>query len=159
MVNAQITVAIITASASIAVAAVIFFLTKSKERADQLRQRKQAHYQELLMGISDLADHTVPIEQARRRFATAMNTVVLVAPQSVVAATMKYYRALASEVVDRERSVEALRELVLELRKSLELPFDDNPVTFDFELAVVIGAMAATEPVPALDRVRTGYTR
>ncbi len=157
--TAQITVAIITASASIAVAAVMFFLTKSKERADQLRQRKQAHFQELLMGISDLADHTVPLEQARKRFAAAVNTVVLVAPQPVIAATMAYHRVLGSEVIDRKRSVEVLRELVLELRKSLELPFDDDPATFDFELAVVIGAINATEPTPAPDQTGTGHTR
>jgi hypothetical protein len=159
IVSAQITVAIITASGSIAVAAIVFFLTKSKERADQLRQRKQAHYQELLMGISDLADHTVPLQQARKRFAAAVNTVVLVAPQPVVAATMAYYWVLCGEVIDRKRSVEVLKELVLELRRSLELPFADNPATFDFELAVVIRAIDAPKPAPTRDRTETGYTR
>ncbi len=69
---------------------------------------------------------------------------------------MAYHRVLGSEVIDRKRSVEVLRELVLELRKSLELPFDDDPATFDFELAVVIGAINATEPTPTPDRIATG---
>ena len=104
------------------------------------------------MGISDLADHTVPLEQARKRFAAAVNTVVLVAPQPVVAATMAYYRVLAGEVIDRKRSVEILKELVLELRRSLELPFADNPATFDFELVAVIRPINAPEPAPTPPR-------
>ena len=132
--NVQITVALISASTVILVAAITFFLTKSKERGVQLQQRKQAQYQELLSAISDLADDSVPLEQARRRFAAAVNTIVLVAPQRVIDAVMAYYRELAGEAIDRQRRGELLKTLVLEIRKSLELPFVDDPNTFDFEL-------------------------
>lgn len=132
--DTQITVAIITASASIVVAAITFFLTKSKERSDQLQQRKQSQYQELLSAISDLADDSVPLDQARRRFAAAVNTIVLVAPQPVIGALMAYYRELTNETINRQRRVELLKHLVLEIRISLALPFNDDPNTFDFEL-------------------------
>ena len=132
--NAQITVALIAASASILAAAITFFLTKSKERSVQLQQRKQVHYQELLSAISDLADENVKLDQARRRFAAAVNTAVLVAPQPVIGALMIYYRELSSEAINRQRRVALLKSLVLEIRKSLELPFEDDPNTFDFEL-------------------------
>jgi hypothetical protein len=133
--NVQITVALITASTGIFVAAITFFLTKSRERSVQLQQRKQTQYQELLSSISDLADESVELDQARRRFAAAVNTIVLVAPQPVISALMAYYRELALEAIDRPQRVALLRDLVLEIRKSLELPFADDPNTFDFELA------------------------
>ena len=132
--NAQITVALITVSGTILVAAITFFLTKSKERGVQLQQRKQSQYQELLSAISDLADDSVSLEQARRKFAAAVNTIFLVAPQPVIAALMAYHRELSSESVVRQKRVELLKRLILEIRKSLELPFEDDPNTFDFEL-------------------------
>jgi hypothetical protein len=58
----------------------------------------------------------------------------LVAPQPVIHSLMDYYRELASGTTNRPRRVELLKRLVLEIRKSLELPFDDDPNTFDFEL-------------------------
>ena len=134
--NTQITVALITASAGILAAAISFFLTKSKERSVQLQQRKQTQYQELLSAISDLADYSVSFEKANKRFAAAVNTIVLVAPQPVIDADV-YYRDLSNKNPDRHRRAELLNHLVLEIRKSLELPFTDDPKTFDFELVAV----------------------
>ena len=148
--DTQITVALITASASIVVAAATFFLTKSKERSVQLQQRKQSQYQELLAAISDLADDSVALEQARRRFAAAVNTIVLVAPQPVIDALMAYYRELTCETVSRQRRVELLKYLILEIRKSLELPFDDDPNTFDFELVAATKGPDSSQPNPVL---------
>jgi len=51
----SIIVAIISASASIIVAALSFALNKRAERKAALQQRKVAHYQELLNSLSDLA--------------------------------------------------------------------------------------------------------
>lgn len=132
--NAEIMVALISASASILIAAVTFFLTKSKERSVELQQRKQCQYQELLSAISELADDSVTLVEARRRFAAAVNTIVLVAPQPVIDALMAYYRELTSKTINRDQRVELLRGLILEIRKSLDLPFEDDPSTFDFEL-------------------------
>src|SRR5437762_9600097 len=128
------TVALITVSGTILVAAITFFLTKSKERGVQLQQRKQSQYQELLSAISDLADDSVSLEQARRKFAAAVNTIFLVASQPVIDALMAYHRELSSESIVRQKRVELLKRLILEIRKSLELPFEDDPKTFDFEL-------------------------
>ena len=44
--NAQITVALISASASILIAAATFLPTKSKERSVELQQRKQASFRD-----------------------------------------------------------------------------------------------------------------
>jgi len=69
----SITVAIISASASIVVAALSFVLSKRAERKALLQQRKLAHYQELLDALSDLAvDGT---DKANQRFANAVNTM------------------------------------------------------------------------------------
>lgn len=135
--NTQITVALITALAGILAAAITFFLTKSKERSAQLQQRKQTQYQELLSSISDLADYSVSLEKANKRFAAAVNTVVLVAPQPVIDALMAYYRDLSNRTPDHHRRAKLLNHLILEIRKSLELPFTDDPKTFDFELVAV----------------------
>ena len=146
--NAQITVALITASASILAAAITFFLTKSKERSAQLQQRKQAQYQELLSAISDLADYSVTLEQANKKFAAAVNTIVLVAPQPVIDAIMSYYRELTNKTTNGQRRAELLNRLILEIRKSLELPFNDDPKTFDFELVAVTKGQGSIEPNP-----------
>lgn len=133
----EVTVAIITASASIVVAAVSFLLSKWKERADALQERKRAHYQELLAAISDLADHGIELEKARRRFASAVNTIVLVAPQSVIAAVMDYYQELSSDRRNPEHRAKLLKSLILEFRGGLGLPFSDDLNTFKFELVGV----------------------
>jgi hypothetical protein len=146
--NAQIIVALIAALASILAAAITFFLTKSKERSVELQQRKQSQYQELLSAVSDLADDNVTLAQAQRRFAAAVNTVVLVAPQPVIDAVMAYYRELLSKTIDRPRRVELLKRLILEIRKSLELPFDDDPDTFDFELVAAPKGQNSAQPNP-----------
>jgi dipeptide/tripeptide permease len=145
-VNTQITVALITAAAGILAAAITFFLTKSKERSAQLQQRKQTQYQELLSAISDLADQSVSLEQATKRFAVAVNTIVLVAPQPVIDALMAYYLDLSNKTPDRRRRVELLNHLILEIRKSLELPFTDDPKTFHFELVAVTKGQASGSP-------------
>ena len=146
--KAEIIVALIAASASILGAAITFFLTKSRERSAQLQQRKQSQYQELLSAISDLADYSVTQADGQRRFAAAVNTIVLVAPQPVIDALMAYYRELASGTIDRQRRVELLRRLILEIRKSLELPFYDDPNTFDFELVAAPRGKDFAQPNP-----------
>ena len=79
-------VAIISASASIIVAAITFLLTKRAERKDALQLRKLKHYQELLCSISDLAVDDIDKTEANKSFAKAVNTIALVAPQFVIKA-------------------------------------------------------------------------
>ena len=129
-----ITVAIIAGAVSIIVAALSFWLTKRAERLDALQQRKLEHYRELLLAISDLAVDGVDKEEANRRFARAANIVVLVAPPKVITALMAFHDEVKLSTLNR--SIEAhdrkLKELLVAIRWSLRLPFENEP--FDFHL-------------------------
>ncbi len=131
-----IIVAIISASASIIVAAISFVLNKRAERKTALQQRKVAHYQELLNSLSDLAVDGTDKDKANQRFANAANTIALVAPQYVIETLMRFHDEVKFSNPNKspDGHDRALKELLLAIRKSLELPFRDNPKTFDFHL-------------------------
>lgn len=132
--NPTITVAIIAGAASIVVAAVSFWLTKHAERRDALQQRKLEHFRELLLAISDLAVDGVDKEEANRRFARAANIIVLVAPPKVINALMAFHDEVKFSNPNRsaEEHDRKLKELLVAIRWSLQLPFEDEP--FDFHL-------------------------
>src|SRR5437660_4462260 len=135
--NGSIQVAIITAAASIIVAAVSFILTTRQKRSDELRQRKMEHYRELLSSISDLAVKGLS-DETQARYATASNTIALIASQKVIAALDEFQQEIAISNPKRSlvRHDELLTKLVLELRRSLELPFERDVSTFRFRLVV-----------------------
>jgi len=134
--DTTVQVAVISASASIVVAVVSLVLNKRAERRDSLQQRKLEHYRELLCAISDLAVDGTDNAEANRRFARATNTIALVAPQSVIRALMAFHQEVKFSNPNRTPAGhdEKLKKLLLEIRKSLELPFEDNPSTFHFHL-------------------------
>jgi hypothetical protein len=129
----SITVAIISASASIVVAALSFALNKRAERKAALQQRKLAHYQELINALSDLVNDPDQAK-ANLRFNNAFNTMALVAPQNVIDSLMKFHDQI--RISNPNKSEEGydrtLKELLLAIRKSLELPFRDDPQKFNF---------------------------
>ena len=131
-----IIIAIISASASILVAALSFALNKWSERKNSIQQRKLAHYQELLYSISDLAVDGVDKDKANQRFANAANTIALVAPQYAIDALMAFHDEIkfSNPNHTQEGHDKALINLLLAIRKSLELPFKDDPKTFNFHL-------------------------
>ncbi|HET6991397.1 MAG TPA: hypothetical protein VFJ43_08745 [Bacteroidia bacterium] len=131
-----ISVAIIGATASILIAALTFFFTKKSERKDALQQRKLERYQELLGAISDLAIDDVDKVDANLRFAKSVNTIVLVAPQKLINALMEFHDEVKFSNPNKSQGGHdnKLRNLILEMRKSLELPFDDDPKKFNFHL-------------------------
>ena len=131
-----IIVAIISASASIIVAAISYVLNKRSERKAALQQRKVAHYQELLNALSELAVDGTDKNMANQRFANAANTIALVAPQYVIEALMRFHDEVkySNPNKSQEGHDKTLKELLLAIRKSLELPFRDDPQTFDFHL-------------------------
>lgn len=135
--NANIAIALITTSASIVVAAGTFFLTKRAERAAQLRQRKQEVYSDLLKALAAFYDTTADVLKARQQAASAMNIIVLVAPQDLVASVMTYYREMLVWPPRHEERDRLLKVLVLKMRESLELPFADDPASFDFAFVPV----------------------
>jgi hypothetical protein len=131
----EVMVAVLGASASVVIAALTYVLTARQARLDILRQRKIERYTALLTAISDLGIQGFNPSTAER-FATAANSIVLVAPQSVVEALMRFHDETRLSNPDKslERHDQLLLELVLELRKSLDLPFRDDRVTFRYHL-------------------------
>ncbi len=122
-------VAIISASASVVVAALSFALNKRAERKAALQQRKLVHYQELLNSLSDLAVNGIDKDKANQRFATAANTIALVAPPYVIEALMQFHDEVkfSNPNKSQEGHDKALKELLLAIRRSLDLPFRDDP--------------------------------
>lgn len=100
-----------------------------------MRQRKTEHYRELLSSISDLAVKGLN-DETQARYATASNTIALIAPQQVIAALADFQGEIDISNPKRslERHDELLTKLVLAIRHSLELPFEDDPSTFRFRL-------------------------
>jgi hypothetical protein len=128
-------IAIISAAASIVVAALSFVFNTRQKRQDEIQQRKVKHYQELLSALSDLAVHGLN-DDTNARYATAFNTIALIAPQRVIEALSEFQDEIkmSNQNKSHQRHDELLTKLLLEIRHSLELPFDDNPSTFRFRL-------------------------
>lgn len=128
-------VAVAGAAGSVILAATTFLLNARHTAKDRLSQRKLDRYTELLTAISDLAVKGVS-EATNTRYATAANTIVLTAPQAVVDALFTFQQEIT--ISNPKRSIDEhdtlLTELVLQIRKSLELPFKDDPSTFKFKL-------------------------
>jgi hypothetical protein len=128
--------ALIAGAASMIVAAVAHVWTQYKAEAAKLRERKLERYRELLASISDLADRSQDQAVARRRFAAAANTIVLVAPRDVVTAVMDFHEetSFANKHRTQERHDQLLKTLILRMRRSLELPFAKDERDLDFHL-------------------------
>jgi hypothetical protein len=140
-------VAVIAGAASIVVAVVAHVWTQRQKRADQLRQQKTVHYAELLGAISALADKGYDQDAARRRFATAANTIALVAPPEVISALMAFHDSVSAT---KPRRCELdpdkrLKELLVKLRRSLALPYGWKK-DFDFHL---VGTHLPDQPAGA----------
>jgi hypothetical protein len=131
-----IRVAIITATGSLLVAAITFFLTKRYELSVQWQKEKLNHYKVLLSALSDLAvDGTDKID-ANMRFALAANTIALVAPQNVINALMAFHNEVKYSNTEKtpERHDELLNKLILAIRKDIRLTKGDDVKNFDFHL-------------------------
>ena len=135
-VEVAVQVAVVTAGLGIVGASLSFYFTKRAERRDQLLQRKREHYAQLLGAISDLASDGADPVKANESFNRAVNTIVLVAPQKVVQAVMAFHDEVkfSNPSATQEGHDQRLKELVLALRESLELPSPDDPKTFAFHL-------------------------
>jgi hypothetical protein len=131
--DVSVQVAIISAATGIVVAAGSFVWTNRQRRQDDLRQRKLGHYKELLSAFSELAIDGTDKEAGNLRLCRAMNTIALVAPQAVITALMDYHSEVQFSNPNRtkEGHDQRLTVLLLQIRKSLELP-PDNPQTFKF---------------------------
>ena len=134
--NDAIIVAIISVSGGLVVAAVTFYLTKRHELFVQWRNEKLNHYKVLLSSLSDLAVDGTDKDDANKRFALAVNTISLVAPQYVISALMDYHDEIKFTNPNRspKRHDELLKKLMLEVRKDIGLAKGDDSASFNFHL-------------------------
>lgn len=140
--DSGILIAVISAAATAAVAAMSFYLTKRHELTVAWRNAKLEHYKLLLSAMSDLAISGVDKDDAHRRFASAVNTIALVAPQHVIDALMTFHDEIkeSNRNISVERHDELLVRLLLAVRRDMGLAKGDNASTFKFHL---IGASSA----------------
>jgi hypothetical protein len=134
--NNTIVVAIITASASVIVAALTFYLTKRHELSVQWRGEKLNHYKLLFLALSDLAVDGTDKDDANKRFALAANTISLAAPQYVIDALMTFHDEVKFSNPNKsaERHDKLLNGLLLAVRRDIGLAKGDNGATFNFHL-------------------------
>jgi len=133
--NANVTIAIITVAGSVVVAALSYFLTKRQQREAEWRTSKLKHYKALLSAISDLACED-PGTEAHQRFASAFNTIGLVAPQPVIDALVDFHNEIRISNLEKtpERHDELLVKLILAIRADLDVRPPDDPASFQFHL-------------------------
>lgn len=131
----EIMVAVISVSGSIIIAAFSYFLTKQQQRENDWRNLKLDHYKNLLMSISDLAVDNEDVE-AHYRFAQAMNTIALVAPQDVIEAMLEFHDGVKQSNENRSQILhdKLLATLLLTIRRDLKLSPKDKRNTFYYHL-------------------------
>jgi hypothetical protein len=133
--NQTLIVALVGLIGSVVAAALSYVFTKRQQLETQWRDSKLTHYRALLQAISDLAVDNSDAD-AHRRFASAINTIALGGPQAVVDALLAYHGGIASsQNGPRERHDQLLTQLVLAVRRDLDMRPKDNPGTFFYRLA------------------------
>lgn len=134
--DASILVAIISASGSIIVASLTFYLTKKYQIQAELRRDKIDHYKVLLSSLSDLATDGIDKDDANRRFSLAANTIALVAPLSVINALMEFHDEIkySNKIKTIEKHDELLGRLLVAIRKDIGFPRRDTVDSFNFHL-------------------------
>ena len=152
--NTGLVVAIVSAAASVIVAAVSLVFNARQSRAQELRELKLARYTELLTTISDLAVHGLTAD-TQAKYSSACNTISLTASPAVIRALYEYEEELNIHNPRRtlERQRELFSKLVRELRRSLELPFEEEP---DFQFLLMGGleieGTPSSSPSPDLEK-------
>ena len=131
-----IIIAIIGASATLFGAALTYYLTKKQQIDKEWRDAKINHYKVLLTSISDLVVDGIDKNEANMRFALALNTIALVAPQYVVSALMNFHDEIKFSNPNKkpENHDKLLIELLLAIRKDIKISEKDDPKTFRFHL-------------------------
>ncbi len=130
--DTPVTVAMITASAAIVVPAISFYLTKRKERHADWQRYKFDLYKELVQSLSGIVG-TDASPKGNRRFASACNTVYLIASPGVLEALHRFRTetGVSNPNTSQERHDALLSRLEWEIRKDLSIP--KNPKLNQFK--------------------------
>jgi hypothetical protein len=121
--DTPLTVAIISAAAAIVVPAISFYLTKSKERQADWQRYKFELYKELVQSFSGIVG-TDSTPEGNRRFASACNTLHLIASKGVLDALHEFQDEIRVSNASRsdERHDALLSRLEWEIREDLRIP-------------------------------------
>ena len=116
--------ALISAVALILASAATIFLTKQKEREADWRKTKLAYYEEFFGAASGIVGDIAP-DDAKVRFATAVNNLHLIGSPGVIKALHAFTDEIAESNKDRmtkDRHDELWSSLVWEIRNDLDDP-------------------------------------
>jgi hypothetical protein len=107
--------------------------------------------------MSDLAVDGTDKEEANKRFALAVNTICLVAPQYVIKALTAFHDEVKFSNPNRsvEQHDQLLRDLMLAIRRDIGLSGKDNQSTFGFHLIGSKPLLAAIAPNNPQTRAHT----
>lgn len=149
--DSGILIATIGVVGSAATAAISYTLTKRLEFQAHRRELKINHYKVLLAAISDLAVDSTDAD-AHRRFALAVNTIALVAPQRVVASVLAFHDGTRASSSDQNIAChdQLLTRLMLDIRTDLKIRPKDHGASFEYRL---VGA------APTVNQGETGNRR
>lgn len=130
--NATVLVAIISASAAMAVAALSYSFNKRSERESQWRKLKLDHYKEFVSALS-AAVSLGASSASRSRYSDSVNLMTLVASPSVLRALYEFLDEICVPDASKsqQRHLAALAALFLEIRADIhpEIP-DDTGIPF-----------------------------
>jgi len=134
--DTSILIAIITASGSVIVAALSFYLTKRHQIKSEWQKEKISHYRDLLSALSELAIDSLDKDKANIKFASSVNTIALVASQEVITALMNFHDEVkfSNKNTSQEKHDKLLKELLLQIRQDIDLSKKDDKNTFIFHL-------------------------
>ena len=136
MMTTNLLITVIPITGSVILACLTYFFTKTLQAKTEWQKEKMNHYKVLLAAISDLAGDERNKEDANKRFALAVNTICLVAPQTVVTALMKFHDEI--KMSNKNKTIEKhdrlLIELLLAIRKDIGVSSNDSEKTFSFHL-------------------------
>ena len=134
--EAALIIAIISALGSVIAAVTSYYFSRKREIEADWRNQKLTAYKELLAGLSDAAIGGINDIAAQERFANSFNTIALVAPQPVIERLLEFHDEIrignSSPLPGRHDAV--LANLLLEIRKDLQVKPGDNVATFRFRL-------------------------
>jgi hypothetical protein len=132
----SVLIAIISASASLWVAALTFYFTKKHQIQAEWKREKLEHYRKLLVSLSDLAVDGKNKDKANEDFSEFSNTICLVASQEVIHKLMLLHNEIkqSNEKHNLDHEVKLVNDLMIEIRKDIGLTKKDNVQKFDFHL-------------------------
>jgi F0F1-type ATP synthase membrane subunit a len=121
----KITIAFITAIASVFVAVLGYLFSKYKEREADWRRKKLEMYEELFNAISGIVkEDSTP--EAQKKFATSCNTIGLIASVDVIIAIQEMQEASKTGL----NHDQALTKLLHAVREDLGLPLESKEFTY-----------------------------